>query len=31
MDREDEGILHVPRAGEKLFHLRTRPAWAREL
>lgn len=27
-DREDEGILLVPKAGERLFHLRQRPAWA---
>lgn len=27
-DREDEGILLVPKAGEQLFHLRDRPAWA---
>jgi len=26
--REVEGILHVPKAGERLFHLRQRPAWA---
>ena len=30
-DREGEGILHVPKAGEMLFHLRQRPAWAREM
>ena len=30
-DREEEGILHVPKAGEMLFHLRQRPAWAREM
>ncbi len=30
-DREDEGILHVPKAGEMLYHLRHRPAWAREM
>ena len=30
-DREEEGILHVPKAGEMLFHLRERPAWAREM
>jgi nickel-dependent lactate racemase len=27
-NREDEGILVVPRAGETLFHLKHRPAWA---
>jgi nickel-dependent lactate racemase len=27
-DREDEGILLVPKAGERLFHLETRPKWA---
>ena len=30
-NREDEGILLVPKAGEMLYHLRTRPAWAREM
>ena len=30
-DREAEGILHVPKAGEMLYHLRQRPAWAREM
>lgn len=30
-NREDEGILYVPKAGEMLFHLRERPAWAREM
>ena len=30
-DREEEGTLHVPKAGEMLFHLRQRPAWAREM
>ncbi len=29
--REDEGILHVPKAGEMLYHLRQRPEWAREM
>jgi nickel-dependent lactate racemase len=29
--REDEGVLHVPKAGEMLYHLRQRPAWAREM
>lgn len=28
--REEEGILHVPKAGETLYHLEQRPAWARE-
>jgi len=27
-DREDEGVLLVPKAGERLFHLETRPKWA---
>jgi nickel-dependent lactate racemase len=27
-DREDEGVLMVPKAGEMLFHLRTPPDWA---
>ncbi|MEO8205068.1 MAG: lactate racemase domain-containing protein [Chthoniobacterales bacterium] len=26
--REDEGILYVPKAGEMLYHLKERPAWA---
>ncbi len=30
-DREDEGVLYVPKAGEMLFHLKQRPAWAREM
>ena len=30
-DREDEGILYVPKAGEMLYHLRQRPDWAREM
>jgi hypothetical protein len=30
-DREDEGILYVPKAGEMLFHLKQRPEWAREM
>ena len=30
-NREDEGVLLVPRAGETLYHLKQRPAWAREL
>lgn len=27
-DREDAGVLWVPRAGERLYHLQDRPAWA---
>ncbi|HEV7406091.1 MAG TPA: lactate racemase domain-containing protein [Chthoniobacteraceae bacterium] len=30
-DREDEGILYVPKAGEMLYHLKNRPEWAREM
>ena len=30
-NREDEGILHVPKAGEMLYHLKQRPEWAREM
>jgi nickel-dependent lactate racemase len=30
-NREDEGVLLVPKAGEMLYHLRKRPAWAREM
>ncbi len=30
-DREDEGVLYVPKAGEMLYHLRERPTWAREV
>ncbi len=30
-DREDEGVLYVPKAGEMLYHLRERPEWAREM
>ncbi len=30
-NREDEGIFHVPKAGEMLYHLRERPSWAREM
>ena len=30
-NREDEGILYVPKAGEMLYHLRQRPDWAREM
>lgn len=28
VDREEEGVLWVPRAGERLFHLSERPDWA---
>ena len=28
-DREDEGILYVPKAGETLYRLKDPPAWAR--
>jgi hypothetical protein len=31
IDREHEGVLHVPKAGEMLYHLKQRPAWAREM
>lgn len=27
-NREDEGVLYVPKAGERLFHLKHRPVWA---
>ncbi len=27
-NREAEGVLWVPKAGEMLYHLRTKPAWA---
>ena len=27
-DREAEGVLLVPKAGERLYHLRQKPAWA---
>jgi len=27
-DREDEGVLLVPKAGERLFHLESKPVWA---
>ena len=27
-NREDEGILLVPKAGERLYHLRSKPRWA---
>jgi nickel-dependent lactate racemase len=30
-DRENEGILYVPKAGEMLYHLKNRPDWAREM
>jgi len=30
-DREDEGILYVPKAGEMLYHLKQRPEWAKEM
>jgi len=30
-NREDEGILYVPKAGEMLYHLRERPEWAKEM
>ena len=30
-NREDEGIFHVPKAGEMLYHLRERPEWARAM
>jgi len=30
-NREDEGVLYVPKAGEMLYHLRERPVWAREV
>ena len=30
-NREDEGILYVPKAGEMLYHLQQRPSWAREM
>jgi lactate racemase len=30
-DREEEGVLLVPKAGEMLYHLRQRPDWAREM
>lgn len=29
-NREKEGVLWVPKAGEMLYHLRQRPQWARE-
>jgi len=27
-NRENEGVLYVPKAGERLFHLKTKPVWA---
>ncbi len=30
-NREHEGVLCVPKAGEMLYHLKQRPAWAREM
>ena len=30
-NREDEGIFHVQKAGEMLYHLKQRPSWAREM
>jgi lactate racemase len=30
-NREAEGVLLVPKAGEMLYHLRKRPDWAREM
>ncbi|MET0792078.1 MAG: hypothetical protein ABW061_11205, partial [Polyangiaceae bacterium] len=30
-NREDEGVLYVPKAGEMLYHLKQRPNWAREM
>lgn len=27
-NREEEGILYVPKAGERLYHLRNKPVWA---
>jgi nickel-dependent lactate racemase len=30
-NREEEGVLLVPKAGEMLYHLRQRPDWAREM
>jgi lactate racemase len=30
-NREGEGVLLVPKAGEMLYHLRQRPDWAREM
>jgi lactate racemase len=30
-NREEEGILYLPKAGEMLYHLRQRPKWACEM
>ena len=30
-NREDEGVMLVPKAGEMLYHLKQRPLWAREM
>ena len=30
-NREEEGVLLVPKAGEMLYHLKKRPEWAREM
>jgi hypothetical protein len=30
-NREEEGVLLVPKAGEMLYRLRQRPDWAREM
>ena len=30
-NREEEGVLLAPKAGEMLYHLRKRPDWAREM
>jgi lactate racemase len=30
-NREEEGVLLVPKAVEMLYHLRKRPDWAREM
>ncbi|HEX8311242.1 MAG TPA: lactate racemase domain-containing protein [Chthoniobacteraceae bacterium] len=30
-NREEEGVLYVPKAGEMLYHLKERPDWAREM
>ena len=30
-NREDEGVMLVPKAGEMLYHLKQRPSWAREM
>ncbi len=31
LNREDEGVLCVPKAGETLYHLQQRPVWAKEM